>query len=93
MNGVSIIIPAYNSEKTIAECISAAQNLDWDGEIEVIVVNLTIATLIGARGTIKNNAMELTRASSPYPLGPNVLPARMLKMNMNSEPKAAPRRI
>ena len=39
MNGVSIIIPAYNSEKTIAECISAAQNLDWDGEVEVIVVN------------------------------------------------------
>ena len=39
MNGVSIIIPAYNSEKTIAECITAAQNLDWDGETEVIVVN------------------------------------------------------
>ncbi len=39
MNGVSIIIPAYNSEKTIAECISAAQNLDWDGEVEVIVVD------------------------------------------------------
>ena len=39
MNGVSIIIPAYNSEKTIAECIGAAQNLDWDGEVEVIVVN------------------------------------------------------
>ena len=39
MNGVSIIIPAYNSEETIAECISAAQNLDWDGEVEIIVVN------------------------------------------------------
>lgn len=39
MNDVSIIIPAYNSEETIAECISAAQNLDWDGEVEVIVVN------------------------------------------------------
>jgi len=39
MNGVSIIIPAYNSEKTIAECISAVQDLDWDGEVEIIVVN------------------------------------------------------
>ncbi|GAI93903.1 unnamed protein product, partial [marine sediment metagenome] len=39
MNGVSIIIPAYNSEKTIAECMSAVQNLAWDGEVEVIVVN------------------------------------------------------
>ena len=93
MNGVSIIIPAYNSEKTIAECINAAQNLDWDGEVEVIVVNLTIATVTGTRGTIKNAATELIKASSPYPLGPNVLPARMLKMNTNSEPKTVPRRI
>jgi len=31
--------PAYNSEKTIAEGISAVRNLDRDGEVEVIVVN------------------------------------------------------
>jgi glycosyltransferase involved in cell wall biosynthesis len=37
--GVSIIIPAYNAEKTITECLAAIQNLDWDGEIEVILVN------------------------------------------------------
>jgi len=37
--GVSIIIPAYNAEKTIAECLRAVQNLDWDGDREVILVN------------------------------------------------------
>ncbi len=39
MNSVSIIIPAYNAEKTIAECLASIQNLDWDGEREVILVN------------------------------------------------------
>jgi len=47
MNGVSIIIPAYNSEKTIAECISAAQNLDWDG---VKTLKLLARRLIGNIG-------------------------------------------
>jgi len=39
MMGVSIIIPAYNAEKTIAECLAAIQNLDWDGTMEIILVN------------------------------------------------------
>ncbi len=39
MSGVSIIIPAYNTERTIGECLSAATNLAWPGDLEVIVVN------------------------------------------------------
>jgi len=39
LSGVSLIIPAYNAEKTIAECLAAVQNQDWDDEMEVILVN------------------------------------------------------
>jgi len=39
MKCISIIIRAYNAEKTIAECLTSVQNLDWDGELEAIVVN------------------------------------------------------
>ena len=39
MKAVSVIIPAYNAERTIGECLSAIKNLVWDGEIEVIVVD------------------------------------------------------
>jgi len=39
MKAVSIIIPAYNAERTIGECLGAIKNLDWDGEIEVIVID------------------------------------------------------
>jgi len=39
VDGVSIIIPAYNAEQTIAECLYAAINLRWSGDLEVIVIN------------------------------------------------------
>jgi len=39
MKAVSIIIPAYNAERTIRECLNAIQHLDWDGKVEVIVVD------------------------------------------------------
>jgi len=39
MNGISIIIPAYNAERTIAKCLTAATSLEWQGEVEIIVVN------------------------------------------------------
>lgn len=39
MNGVSIIIPAYNGGRTIRECLHAVTNLDWPGEREIIVVD------------------------------------------------------
>lgn len=39
MEGVSIIIPAYNAERTIAECLQAAINLRWPGAVEIVVVN------------------------------------------------------
>lgn len=39
IDGVSIIIPAYNAERTIGECLSAATKLDWPDDVEVIVVN------------------------------------------------------
>jgi|WetSurMetagenome_2_1015567.scaffolds.fasta_scaffold31348_2 cellulose synthase/poly-beta-1,6-N-acetylglucosamine synthase-like glycosyltransferase len=39
MNGISIIIPAYNSQQTIRECLTAVLNQDWDGKMEVILVN------------------------------------------------------
>lgn len=38
-NGVSIIIPAYNAERTIEECLSAVTKLEWSGNLEVIVVD------------------------------------------------------
>jgi len=41
MKAVSVVIPAYNAKRTIGECLSAIQNLDWYGEIEVIVVDDT----------------------------------------------------
>jgi glycosyltransferase involved in cell wall biosynthesis len=39
MDGVSIVVPAYNAAKTIGECLTAARNLDYTGELEIIVVN------------------------------------------------------
>ena len=39
MNGVSIVIPAYNAERTLRECLESATALKWHGELEVIVVN------------------------------------------------------
>ena len=38
MNKVSVIIPAYNAEKTIKECIESALNNDYD-DFEVVVVD------------------------------------------------------
>ncbi len=39
MNGVSIVIPAYNAEHTLHECLQAATDLEWTGDLEVIMVN------------------------------------------------------
>lgn len=38
-SGVSIIIPAYNAERTLGECLQAATTVRWPGELEIIVVN------------------------------------------------------
>ena len=38
-SGVSITIPAHNAVRTISNCISAAINQQWPGDLEVIVVN------------------------------------------------------
>jgi len=37
--GVSIVIPAYNAEHTLGECLQAATAVSWPGELEIIVVN------------------------------------------------------
>ena len=39
MNGVSIIIPAYNAEGTLRECLLSISTLKWQGELEIILVN------------------------------------------------------
>ena len=39
MKAVSIVIPAYNAEKTLGECLNAIQHLDWNGELEITVVD------------------------------------------------------
>jgi len=39
MNSVSIVIPAYNAERTLRECLQGVTTLKWSGELEVIVVN------------------------------------------------------
>ena len=36
---ISVIIPLFNSEQTIAECINSVFNQDYRGDIEIIVVN------------------------------------------------------
>ncbi len=36
---VSIIVPVYNSEKTIAECIKSLKNQNYRGNFEIIVVD------------------------------------------------------
>ncbi|MEW6600142.1 MAG: glycosyltransferase [Nitrospirota bacterium] len=36
---VSVIIPAYNAEKTIGRCLNALSNQDYSGEYEIIVVD------------------------------------------------------
>jgi len=36
---VSLIVPAYNEEEHIADCLEAIQKQDFSGDIEVIVVN------------------------------------------------------
>ncbi|MEM3485920.1 MAG: glycosyltransferase [Candidatus Methanomethyliaceae archaeon] len=37
--GVSIVIPVYNGASTINDCLQAVLNLDWQGQLEVIVVD------------------------------------------------------
>jgi len=39
VNGVSIVIPAYNAQRTIGKCLAAATSLEWAGDVEIIVVN------------------------------------------------------
>lgn len=39
MNGVSIVVPAYNAERTLGECLQSVTRLRWTGEIEIIVVD------------------------------------------------------
>ena len=39
MRDVSIVIPAYNAEHTILECVHSALGQEWSGKVEVIVVN------------------------------------------------------
>ncbi|MEA3253755.1 MAG: glycosyltransferase [Chloroflexota bacterium] len=39
MNGISVIIPAYNAGHTLRECLQAATTLGWCGGLEIIVVN------------------------------------------------------
>jgi cellulose synthase/poly-beta-1,6-N-acetylglucosamine synthase-like glycosyltransferase len=39
INGVSIIIPVYNAENTLKECLHSVINLQWDGKREIILVN------------------------------------------------------
>lgn len=39
MNGVSIVIPAYNAERTLRECLQGVTTLKWTGAVEVVVVN------------------------------------------------------
>lgn len=36
---ISVIVPAYNEEKSIGRCIEALLNQDYDGETEIIVIN------------------------------------------------------
>ena len=36
---LSVIIPAYNAEKYLAEAIASVRNQDWDGKIEIIVID------------------------------------------------------
>jgi glycosyltransferase involved in cell wall biosynthesis len=60
----SIIIPAYNSEKTIADCIKALKNQDYEkGSYEIIVVDdgstdntAKIAKELGAKVVIQKNS-------------------------------------
>lgn len=36
---MSIVVPAYNAARTIADCLHSATGVRWEGELEVIVVN------------------------------------------------------
>jgi cellulose synthase/poly-beta-1,6-N-acetylglucosamine synthase-like glycosyltransferase len=36
---VSVIVPTFNGRHTIADCLVALQNQDWDGSLEIIVVD------------------------------------------------------
>ena len=36
---VSVIVPAYNEEDLLAECLEALATQDYEGEIEVVVVD------------------------------------------------------
>ena len=39
MKMISIIIPAYNAEKTIGRCLKSLFSQDYEGEKEIIVVD------------------------------------------------------
>jgi peptidoglycan/xylan/chitin deacetylase (PgdA/CDA1 family) len=36
---VSIVVPAYNEEELIAECVSSLKRQDYDGDLEIIIVD------------------------------------------------------
>jgi len=36
---ISVVIPAYNEEKYIGDCLNSLKNQDFDGEYEIIVVD------------------------------------------------------
>lgn len=37
--GMSVVIPAYNAEKTISDCLAAVSNQRWDRNIEILVID------------------------------------------------------
>lgn len=39
MKDVSIIIPAYNAENTLAECLQSVTALDWECQVELILID------------------------------------------------------
>ncbi|MDW7731316.1 MAG: glycosyltransferase [Methanolobus sp.] len=67
---ISVIIPAYNEEKRISSCIESIRSQNYDGALEIIIVdddstdNTTIiATQLGCR-IVRNGSHNIERGKS-----------------------------
>ena len=72
---ISIIIPAYNEEKTIAQCVRAAKQSIYKGKTEILVIN---------DGSTDNTAREAKKAGAKVITKKNAGKAKALNTGVSN---------